>query len=215
MRSLRCVLLPPPPILLAVVGAAFGVLFAAGSAPAYPTIHHEVIDPIHHREVVVPDSLRENGPESDAALAPESDDVFDADRDDDIIRLDPYDEFDDDRGGDAWKARPEGVLDDAANVVGRKRGSSRDTEPVAAAPDRARVFPNPSMGPVTVETGSGHLLLEVYDASGRRVMSVEGSTGRATWNGRDSSGRIVPPGVYFGRIAGENSSAQAVRIVRR
>ena len=67
--------------------------------------------------------------------------------------------------------------------------------------------------------GSGRLRVTVHDVTGRRVRVL--SDGRAarpgpwtlTWDGRDESGRRVPPGVYFLRGSGDlQFSRKAVRL---
>ncbi|MFH1278332.1 MAG: hypothetical protein ABIK65_08130 [Candidatus Eisenbacteria bacterium] len=65
--------------------------------------------------------------------------------------------------------------------------------------------------------GAGGAVVEVYDARGRRMTTIpaEGAGGSAEciWNGTDSRGRPVPPGVYFLRWDHEGGSAVR-RVVR-
>ena len=51
--------------------------------------------------------------------------------------------------------------------------------------------------------------LDVYDAAGRRVTTVERREGhvgdaRVEWDGRGGEGRRLPNGVYFLRLEGED-----------
>ncbi|MBI5169556.1 MAG: hypothetical protein HZA61_08720 [Candidatus Eisenbacteria bacterium] len=62
------------------------------------------------------------------------------------------------------------------------------------------------------------LVLDVYDAGGRRVRRLAGGVFRAgthviPWNGRDDRGRTCGPGVYFARFEGPERH-DAVRLVR-
>jgi len=68
--------------------------------------------------------------------------------------------------------------------------------------------PNP-FNPATVIDyylpGDGHVTLDVYDASGRRIVRLvdsfqEKGSQSVSWNGRDSEGRSISSGVYFYRI---------------
>jgi hypothetical protein len=81
--------------------------------------------------------------------------------------------------------------------------------------DTPRAYPNPSLGPVTIELGNEDLSVEVYDAAGRRVAHVLGRTGRAVWDGRDGLGELTPSGVYFARVEGGAAEGRTVRLVRR
>jgi len=54
--------------------------------------------------------------------------------------------------------------------------------------------------------GAQHTRVAVYDVMGRHIHTIfEGSpaspAGQATWDGRNSSGRLVPAGVYFVRVS--------------
>ncbi len=61
----------------------------------------------------------------------------------------------------------------------------------------------------------GHVLLEIYDVSGRRVRTlvnehrVAGANQRVVWDGLDDSGRRAPSGVYLYRLG--TQEAQATR----
>lgn len=71
-----------------------------------------------------------------------------------------------------------------------------------------RISPTPSISDVEVEfdlPGTQHARVAVYDLLGREVLVladrvIHAGTHRITWDGRDSSGRPVPGGVYFLRV---------------
>jgi YD repeat-containing protein len=64
------------------------------------------------------------------------------------------------------------------------------------------------------------VLLEVYDAGGRRVRTVINGVvpagyHRATWDGRTGQGRSVPSGVYFVRFAADGfTESRAISVLR-
>jgi hypothetical protein len=71
--------------------------------------------------------------------------------------------------------------------------------------------PNPARGATTLRFGlprEARVELALYDQQGRRVRSLLGGTQPAgeqliTWNGHDDSGRALPAGLYFVRLATE------------
>lgn len=79
-----------------------------------------------------------------------------------------------------------------------------------------RAYPNPAW-----LTGAGLSLRlagnaaayrgAVYDASGRRLHGFDGPNGLAFWDGRDASGHLVHPGVYFVRVEA-NGRARTLRV---
>ena len=93
----------------------------------------------------------------------------------------------------------------------------------AAAGERTRlaVSPNPAAGPAHLAwtlPASGRVTLEVLDVTGRRVASLfEGDAAAGPhalrWDGRDASGRAVPPGVYLARLVTPGAVA-TTRLVR-
>jgi hypothetical protein len=98
----------------------------------------------------------------------------------------------------------------------------------AFAPALLSVGPNPSDGPLHIyltgavgpmgavgETENG--LIEVFDASGRRLHSIRAMSESLIWDGRDRVGRRVPPGVYLVRWTPHGGSGAPLvsRIVRR
>jgi subtilisin family serine protease len=77
-----------------------------------------------------------------------------------------------------------------------------DVDGTGLASGRLELFPNPSRVGQGVsfrlDNAGAPSRMVVVDATGRRVRTIEpGPTGLARWNGRDASGRAVPPGVYF------------------
>lgn len=83
-----------------------------------------------------------------------------------------------------------------------------------------RAYPNPAW-----LTGAGLTLRldgnaaayrgAVYDASGRKLHGFEGQNGQVFWDGRDASGALVRPGVYFIRVeAGSHARTLRVALLR-
>ncbi len=71
-------------------------------------------------------------------------------------------------------------------------------------------FPNPGRSEVHIRyqlAAAGPAVLEIYDISGRRIKSLPqgsvpaGAVRTFTWDGSDQSGKNVPAGVYFCRLA--------------
>jgi hypothetical protein len=99
-------------------------------------------------------------------------------------------------------------------------------DPVPAVPDAPAplgVFPNPSGEGTAIRflsRSGGEGRLDVYDAAGRLLRSIPArlwadEENEALWNGRDSSGRRVPPGTYFFRVTGTgNPISGKVTILR-
>ena len=86
-----------------------------------------------------------------------------------------------------------------------------------------RVYPNPTNGACNVEFAAGQVdggALVVFDAQGRavRLLSAESAgagLARARWDGLDSRGERVVPGVYFVRWRrGEEQSGAKLLITR-
>ncbi len=85
-------------------------------------------------------------------------------------------------------------------------------------------MPNPFTSSTVIRytlPGAGAVHLDVYDVSGRLIRSLvrgewmPAGAGRATWDGRDGSGRRVRSGVYFYRLdAGGISETKRVTVVR-
>lgn len=86
-------------------------------------------------------------------------------------------------------------------------------EPVVAADDLLRVWPNPASGPLTLSYDvpeDGRVTLEIYDVSGRRVRTLVDRklrSGRQTfvWDGTNQVGDPVAPGSYWLRYRAADS----------
>jgi hypothetical protein len=82
--------------------------------------------------------------------------------------------------------------------------------PVSGKP--LAVYPNPFRESARIACGisaAGDIRLCIFDAAGRKVMDFSGMTSgqeSVEWDGCDSSGRRLPPGVYFVRMKIENLS---------
>ena len=84
--------------------------------------------------------------------------------------------------------------------------------------------PNPASRQVTfafADPQTGRALLTIYDASGRRVRTLEhtalaGGAPQIRWDARDDSGRTCAEGVYFARLAvdGRAVASRSITIVR-
>jgi hypothetical protein len=92
-------------------------------------------------------------------------------------------------------------------------GSTVAVEPPTAAPGvRATLVaqPNPARGAVQFVADAAAPPARaalVFTVDGRRVQRLALDHGRATWDGRDASGRPVATGVYLVRLEGDRSSA--------
>lgn len=83
-----------------------------------------------------------------------------------------------------------------------------DSRPVPESAELIRAYPNPFNQSVSVEynlAADGQVNLTVYDLSGRLVSELQvgfQSAGShvSVWDGRSSSGSIMPSGVYFMRL---------------
>jgi hypothetical protein len=86
-----------------------------------------------------------------------------------------------------------------------------DSEQVPTELRLLNPWPNPFCGTVTIPVDvpsalSGRTLrLNIYDASGRRVRTLELPSVRAglsefTWDALNASGNLVAPGLYIGRV---------------
>jgi hypothetical protein len=78
-------------------------------------------------------------------------------------------------------------------------------------------FPNPSSGTVIfARPGSTASALDVFDASGRRVATMNPSTtaGSVTWrwDGRDLQGHAVGAGMFFARTRTGGPSLRVSRV---
>lgn len=142
---------------------------------------------------------------------------FSGDRPADTVELLPQGILDEGRSTtDIPRHRPEGVIQEDPEF--REPADDIASGPVAAVtpPDfEIRAYPNPSFGPVAIEAGSTRLTVDVYDVSGRKVVSLTGASGRTAWDGRDDRGQTVSSGVYFARVTAPQDGIQkTVRLVR-
>jgi hypothetical protein len=79
---------------------------------------------------------------------------------------------------------------------------------VPAVTSFAAAAPNPFHGSTTLSFGlakAGEVTLAVYGVDGRKVTTLasgvrEAGTYRVTWDGRDGSGQLVRPGLYYARL---------------
>jgi ligand-binding sensor domain-containing protein len=107
--------------------------------------------------------------------------------------------------------------------VGTATGMSRFDPGWAAPPTpelptlEARAYPNPAwqtaVGPGLRLAGNatsfhGH----VYDLAGRELHGFDVAAGRVFWDGRDASGQLVRPGIYFVRVE-SGTHARTLRVV--
>jgi hypothetical protein len=129
-----------------------------------------------------------NGP---VLAGPGADDPVDA------ILADPL--FCDLAGGD-YRLQPGSPCDTDDGLIGRFGVGCDDPRsdplPVALAPG-VRIYPSPSPGPVTIVVGSDAVTATIYDVRGRRIQRLASRTGRIHWDGRTTSGRDVPAGIYL------------------
>jgi hypothetical protein len=99
-----------------------------------------------------------------------------------------------------------------------------DGMPLAPLPiDRLRAAPNPTTDHSVLEfrlDGPGHTAVHVFDIQGRRIKTLHdgfmtGGDHTAVWDLRDDTGRRVPAGVYFLRVASPFSRATEKVVVIR
>uniref|UniRef100_A0A7C4GCZ9 T9SS type A sorting domain-containing protein n=1 Tax=candidate division WOR-3 bacterium TaxID=2052148 RepID=A0A7C4GCZ9_UNCW3 len=84
--------------------------------------------------------------------------------------------------------------------------SAEEHERLPAAGSGLSASPNPFRGSTTIRLGipaAGDGEITIVDATGRAVRTLRVSRGASSlrWDGRDSSGRQLPAGVYFVRLA--------------
>ncbi|MEZ4649367.1 MAG: hypothetical protein R3E97_11425 [Candidatus Eisenbacteria bacterium] len=98
------------------------------------------------------------------------------------------------------------------------------TSETTRAPSLLLASPSPFRGSVRIlgdarsvdryDRGAG-ASLEVFDPAGRSVRTLESTeAGAWTWDGKDSGGRDVAPGVYFARTVGGSQAGATVRLIR-
>jgi hypothetical protein len=94
---------------------------------------------------------------------------------------------------------------DGEILVANQDDETSDVDDVLiVSPVRLDVFPNPSSGKTEVHFASPYesTKLSVYDVGGHLIRSynLTTSAGRIVWDGKNSSGRAVTPGVYLLRL---------------
>lgn len=99
--------------------------------------------------------------------------------------------------------------------------STTDTGPGPGPPPLVLVGPNPvaTGGRIALRLrmgeAGGPARVEVFDARGRRARELldrelpEGAVRAVSWDGRDASGRSMPPGLYFARFTAPGVRASA------
>jgi hypothetical protein len=98
---------------------------------------------------------------------------------------------------------------DQAPLTGLEEGGT------ARVPAAFRAWPNPFRGTVSLAPAAAGITgASVYDRSGRLVRSIVG-TGPLVWDGRDQSGRLVAPGIYFCRATGTGRATDAKLVLTR
>ncbi len=110
------------------------------------------------------------------------------------------------------------AIDVAPETVGVPEGPAP-----GAAPEITTATPNPVNSSATIRfelPATHHIRLGIYDVAGRLVYTpFEGKlpAGRhaMTWNGKDTTGRTVPAGVYFARlVAGGDARSRKLVVAR-
>ncbi|MBD3369126.1 T9SS type A sorting domain-containing protein, partial [Candidatus Fermentibacteria bacterium] len=121
-------------------------------------------------------------------------------------------------GSDASGNREGWYVDDVS--VSAETGVGEEPGMGVHADLRAEVFPNPFSGSAEfslyVPSSSG-ARIEIFDMAGRlvRELSYTGGAGDASvvWNGNDSSGKPVSPGMYLGRVSCGDRT-EALRLIK-
>lgn len=99
------------------------------------------------------------------------------------------------------------------NIVVQEEGTGVLEHEIADA-YALSAHPNPFSKLITISFGVGSM--EIYDVSGRLIRLWDhqtiGQSNQIIWDGQDSSGRVVAPGVYFVRSAHGQSLIKVVKI---
>jgi aminopeptidase N len=95
-------------------------------------------------------------------------------------------------------------------------GTASEGVSTGAVPSRValplRAWPNPFSQSLIIDLPPGESgVVDVYDVRGRRIQTLFPEFNRAIWDGRDTSGRTVSPGIYYVKPAG---GTKAIRVVR-
>ena len=114
-----------------------------------------------------------------------------------------------------------GDIVDVDGVVMSSGAGVGDSESALGA-YRLSAHPNPFKPSTKISfriPEAGHVALDVYDVSGRQVTTLADGYSQsgefvATWDGRDTAGREVRPGIYFVRVVagGHTASRKIVRL---
>lgn len=89
--------------------------------------------------------------------------------------------------------------------------------PGADTPQSAAILarPNPFTSHVTLEIQGGERVrVSIYDIAGRRVRDLGAGSSVLHWDGRDASGRLVPPGTYLVRLSDGRRLRQSQKLLR-
>jgi len=109
---------------------------------------------------------------------------------------------------------PDGALYALGFEAGKLFRIARAATSSAGAPPRARLeaWPNPSRSVVFIRVPQSNItsVLRIHSAAGRLVAIVHGRDHFA-WDGRDTTGHSVAPGIYFAQFA-SNASLRLVRV---
>jgi murein DD-endopeptidase MepM/ murein hydrolase activator NlpD len=87
-------------------------------------------------------------------------------------------------------------------------------------PPNAKPFPNPFTGEVLIGLNSEKKFVHagVYDANGRLAQTlVQNKNGKNTckWNGKNSAGVSVPPGLYYVTVLYADNSTETIKLVKQ
>ena len=93
-------------------------------------------------------------------------------------------------------------------------GISGTLKPTMAA--RIEAWPNPAVGPMKIAALCGATTADrtmmIYDMAGRVRRALVGGNGAWTWDGRDESGVLVEPGVYFAALGSASPRLKLIRV---
>jgi serine protease len=108
-----------------------------------------------------------------------------------------------------WVSYPQGETEDYLLRVGA--GATAVAEAAAIPDTPAAAFPNPFRTETTVRfatrTAAADVSVDLFDVRGRRLRRIvagrlDAGTHQVTWDGTDTAGHRVSPGVYFARVSG-------------
>jgi len=88
-----------------------------------------------------------------------------------------------------------------------------DVEEVAGGAAPISAWPNPFRTHMRIRLPEASGEITLFDVTGREIRSLRAIAGQIDWDGRDSGGREVAPGVYLVRQQG-NAAAGPTRVVR-